>query len=210
MTAYLERLSPEDKQLIDEIASGKQVKVEQDSSPKYRELATGLLLQLADSELAGAAGYGQLVNLAPSLSARIELSQVVHDKFAMAESAYKVIEGLGVNVEKYFLLHSWESRIQRHAQLGYRRASSDKRLNALMFPLSNWADLSVFTYLMATMAHLQFEEFSAASFSPLAQLAANSMPIEKLHAEFGLKWLSNLIEVERQEAQLSIYYWHDL
>ena len=209
MTAYLDRLTEADKVLLDSITEGKQVTADQEISPKYRELITGLLLQLADSELAGAAGYGQLLNLGPTLACRIELSSIVNDKFCQAQNAYELIKALGLNVEKYFLLHSWDARIQRHAQLGYRRASSDKRLNALMFPLTSWPDLSVFTYLMATMARLQFEEFSTASYEPLAELATASVSLEKRHSEYGLKWLANLVEAERLEAQVSINYWHE-
>lgn len=209
MRAILERLTEKDKQLIVDIAGGQQVAAEHESSPKYRELVTGLLLQLADSELAGASGYGQILNLAPSLICRVELSSIVNDKFCQAQNAYEIIRNLGVNVEKYFLLHAWESRIQRHAQLGYRRASSDKRLNALMFPLSNWPDVAVFTYLMATMARLQFDEFSAASFTPIAELAKRSVSLEQRHAEYGLAWIGRLEAAEREEAQLSINYWHE-
>ncbi|MBX9688329.1 MAG: phenylacetate-CoA oxygenase subunit PaaI [Candidatus Obscuribacterales bacterium] len=209
MTAYTERLSQKDKELIAEIAEGRSFSHANESSPKYKELVSGLLLQLADSELAGASGYSQLLHLGPDLICRLELSKIVHEKFLLATSAYKLVSELGVNVEKYFLLHSWEARIQRHAQLGYRRASSDKRLNALMYPLHSWPDISVFTYMMASMARLQFEEFSQASFLPLAKLAADSLNLERRHAEHGLNWLKGLDAPERAEAQLSINYWFE-
>lgn len=204
-------LSENDRKLLDAIASGNSINNLQDGSNKYRELATGILLQYADSEMAGAAGYALALPWVPSLPERVELSRITYEKLALAQRAYTLAAQSGINVDKYISSHSWEARLHRNVSLGYRRGSADKRVNALMYPLQGWADLTMFTYLMASMACLQLEDFSKSSFQPWAALASSHLRVEESHRDFGLECVKRQTQLESElpYLQLSMRYWFE-
>lgn len=205
-------LAEDDCTLRDNIKSGSRVKSLQTSSRFYRELAIGILLQYADSEMAGAAGYGMSLNMAPQLHYRIELSQITSEKLKLAAKTYELAAQTGINIDKYISSHCWEARLPRTVSLGYKRTSSDKRVNALMYPLQSFPDLAMFSYLMASMACFQLQDFSKSSFEPWAALASDHLPVEEKHKDFGIcsiKALSQSSNDELQELQLSFRYWFD-
>lgn len=199
-----------DRDILAKIASGEKIGSLQGSSSKYRELATGILLQYADSEMAGGAGYAGVLSQAPSLNERVRLAAIMYEKLSLAQKTYQLVRETGINIDKYIASHCWESRLERNVFLGYRRASSDKRLNALMYPLQGWSDQAIFTFLMASMACLQLEDFSKSSLYPWSQLALSHLPIERTHKEFGLACIERLSHVESElgQMQLSIRYWY--
>lgn len=206
-----ELLSEADRTLLEKICSGVCIMKLEDSSGKYKELVTGLLLQYADSEMAGAAGYASSLPIAPSLAERSTLARIITEKYSLAEKTYSLVAQTGINVDKYVSSHCWESRLNREVSLGYRRMSGDKRLNALMYPIQGWPDLVVFTYLMASMACMQLEDFTQCSFEPWAALAHTHLPIERSHKQFGADCLHKLAAEERSAAQikLSLNFWHE-
>lgn len=177
---------------------------------KFREIVTRILFELADSQLAGSAGYANLINIGPTLGDRVDLAMIVAEKGKIASDAYAVLQTFGLNTEQYFANNCWEGKIGRNTELGFKRASSDKRLNALLYPLYDWIDVGVFTYLMASMACMQLEEFSQSNFAPLAELAAASLPVERRHADFGARQMEKLASnaAQKEETQLRLNYWH--
>jgi 1,2-phenylacetyl-CoA epoxidase catalytic subunit len=206
----VEALSDADRIVLEKIAAGQPIPNLQEVSGKYRELATGILLQYADSEMAGGAGYSTLLPLAPSLAERVALASITYEKLALAQKTYTLVSQTGINIDKYIASHSWEARLGRSAALSYRRMAADKRVNALMYPLQSWNDLVVFTYLMANMACLHLQDFSKSSFEPWAQLAQAHLPIEKTHRDFGITCIARLSEKdsELRQMQLSMQYWY--
>lgn len=192
------------------ISTGQNISNLQDSTGKYKELATGILLQYADSEMAGATGYAASLSLPPTLAERVQLARIAYEKFALAEKTYELVGQTGINVEKYIASQCFEARLQRNVSLGFRRASGDKRVNALMYPIEGWSDLTVFTYLMSSMACLQLDDFSRSSLSPWAQLAAAHLPVEVSHRDFGLDCIKRLALHADKHAQLklSMNYWY--
>lgn len=207
----LRTLADEDCLLRDKIASGSTINSLQTSSKLYRELAIGILLQYADSEMAGASAYAQAMNMASSLAARLELSKITNEKLNLAKNTYDLVAETGINVDKYINSHCWEARLQRNNSLGYKRAASDKRVNALMYPIQSFPDLAMFSYLMASMACFQLRDFSKSSFQPWATLAKNHLPVEQSHKDFGIRSIKAMSASsdEMQEVQLSLRYWFD-
>jgi len=204
-------LTAADQQLISLMERGQKVQSFPADSRKYIELVTGILFQFADSEMAGAAGYTRFINLGPTIDDRRTLATIAAEKMSMVQSTYNLLRELGLNMDKYFSSHCWEARIQRKATLGFRRAASDRRLNALMYPLENWADVAVFTYLMASMASLQLEEFAGSSFLPWSQLVEGFLVLERTHATFGQTQMEKIVtqEGDSQSIQFSMDYWFD-
>ncbi len=204
-------LTASDEQLINLMERGEKIESFPADSRKYIELVTGILFQFADSEMSGAAGYTRFINLGPTIDDRRTLATIAAEKMSMVQSTYKLLRELGLNMDKYFSSHCWEARIQRKATLGFRRAASDRRLNALMYPLESWADVAVFTYLMASMACLQLEEFAGSSFLPWSDLVGQFLTLEKTHAKFGQSQMEKIVnqEGDSQAIQLSLDYWFE-
>lgn len=205
------QLTEQDRQTAALVEAGSQITVLNPEANTYKTLVSSILFQFADSQMAGAAGYATCINIAPTVDDRLDLAKITYEKTSMAKRVYLLLrDGFEINISKYAGLHSWEMRINRHTQLGYRRASSDKRLNALLYPLQTWADITTFTYLMAHMACLQLRDFATCSFLPWAELASEFLPIEEGHAATGKAMLQQLgTETgEHAAAQVSLDYWY--
>lgn len=202
-------LKSEDEVLIGRIKEGALIESWEETTPRFREMASGIILTLADSEMAGASGFATMINKAPTLVSRLALVSMVECKMSMAQDAYAILDGLGMNTEKYFSIHAFDSRIMRSSHLGFSRSTSDKRLNALLYPLESWADVCVLTYLLATMACLVLDEFAKSSFVPLAQYAQKALPLERQHAAVGEAELINLLTNNQElHVQLAFDYWY--
>ncbi|MBS1996196.1 MAG: phenylacetate-CoA oxygenase subunit PaaI [Cyanobacteria bacterium SZAS LIN-2] len=211
MTAHIlnTQLTDEDNQLIERIACGALVENWSETSGRYKELATGIILQFADSQMAGAAGFVPFINKGPMIQDRIDLSRLVTEKMSMAKDAYAVLSGLNFNSQRYVSGHCFDSRVSRDSFLGFSRSSADKRLNALLYPLESFDDMIVFTYLLAVMAKLMLKEFSEASLKPLRDLATDCLAIESSHADLALTALSQRVKLpaSKKQIDLSLHYW---
>lgn len=212
MTAHIlnNQLSEEDSRLIERIAGGALIESWQETGGRFKELATGIILQFADSEMAGAAGFAPFINKCPSIDDRINVSRMVTEKMSMAKEAYAILDGLNFNTYRYLNGHCFDSRVLRDSFLGFSRSSADKRLNALLYPLENFEDMLVFTYLLAVMAKLMLKEFSEASFQPLRQMALKCLEIESSHADLALEALSKRAgqTESKKQIELSLDYWY--
>jgi ring-1,2-phenylacetyl-CoA epoxidase subunit PaaA len=202
-------LVDEDRELIENIERGNRLGSFDKTTPKFRELATGILFQFADSQLAGAAGYNDCLNWGPTLDDRIALATIVVEKMEMAKQTYAILASLNLNVEKYFESHSWDAKVLRGADVGFRRASWDKRLNALIYPLESWVDMAIFAHLMSSMTCYTLNNFAECSFAPLKSLADNCLLIEKRHEAFGENQLQKMARTPSNSIvlQSSLNYW---
>jgi ring-1,2-phenylacetyl-CoA epoxidase subunit PaaA len=202
-------LMDEDKEIIERIAGGALIENWSESSARFKELATGIILQFADSQMAGAAGFVPYINRCPSIQDRIDLSRMVSEKMTMAKNAYAILSGLNFNSQRYINGHCFDSRVSRDTFLGFSRSSADKRLNALLYPLESFDDMLVFTYLLATIAELMLKEFREASFKPLRELAAACLPLECSHADLALTTLKERVKIpaHKNQVELSLQYW---
>lgn len=201
-------LGPEDTLLIEQIENGGTISSWQEAGGRFKELATGILLQFADSQMAGAAGFAPFINRATTIEDRLNMSTMVSQKLSMAKDAYEVIGGLNFNVDRYLSSHCFESRVLRDSFLGFSRSSADKRLNALLYPLEGFEDMLVFTYLLGVMARLMLGEFADAKFIPLKELACSCLPLETAHANFALLALRRKAEAHKKQIELSYQYWY--
>lgn len=200
----------EDCRLLSIIEEGGSVKSFHQGSARYSQLLVDIILQFADSQLAGATGYATIVNSAPTLNDRTGLARIVIEKLEMAQRSYALLQNHhGMDVEQYVRSHGWEARVMRGARLALRRPVTDRRWHALMFPLEGWLDMTVFAYLMSSMTCLMLENFLSCSFSPLCQLATECLPVEQCHQSFGQQQLRNALRDARNGTaiQASLDYW---
>ena len=206
----MEPFNQEDNELIAKLESGYKLQSLNDCTKNYRKFLTNILFQFADSQLAAASAFSDVMQLAPSLDSRIELATITKDKLEMTKLTHNIMNELDLNFKKYFSSHDWKSRVNRHASLGYVRASSDKRLNALMYPLEGWCDVAIFTYLMSAMTCIQLSDFTNCSFTPWSKLASKILKIEKIHCGYGLKFIDEAWDMREDtlELQASMNYWY--
>ena len=176
----------------------------------YRSELLRLVVVFADSELAGAAGFCPFINRGPGVRERIVAAKIVTEKYVHAEMALKLLEAFGVNPTLYVRSHAWDSRLDRHVDLGTRRIGGDKRLNVFHYPLEGWEDAVVFNMLMGAATAVQLDEMAQSSYAPLAAAIAQILPREREHAQLGEGGVRQSVERSgsKTAVQAAVNYWH--
>lgn len=176
--------------------------------PRYRAELMKLMTTFVDSELAGAAGFADIINAGPGIKERIAAARIVLEKTDNADRVLKVMADFGVNADKYANHHPWTARLAREADIGASRSDHDMRLAVFNYPLDGWADAVVMNLLMGRAVAVQMAEFSLVSYQPLAEAFRAIAPVEAHHAELAEEGLAKLVEGGDLGAlQASVDYW---
>ena len=177
--------------------------------PRYRGELMRWMASFVDSELAGAAGFADLINQAPGLKARIAAARIVLEKTDHAERVLELMGEFGADVARYAAHQPWAARIGRDATLGAQRHGGDMRLSVFHYPLQGWVDAVAFNALMGEAVGVQLEEFAAVSYTPLAEALRAIAPRERRHAELGVEGLRAIVATAdgRAQAKASVAYW---
>ncbi len=177
--------------------------------PRYRAELMKMMATFVDSELAGAAGFADIINEGPGIKARIAAAKIVLEKSDSAEKVLRIMGDFGADTERYADHHPWTARLARDADIGQTRSKHDMRLAVFNYPLEGWADAVVMNLLMGTAVAVQLEELSHASYQPLAEAFRAIQPIEAHHAELAEEGLMVLVEAQGTEAlqELAGYWW---
>ena len=196
--------------LLARIANNEKLTAQDDLSPGYRGEIRRLMVAFVDSELAGAAGFVDIINKAPGMRERCTASRIVSEKFDHAQKVLELLEGFGVNTDLYVQSHPWDARLSRTIDLGNRRIGGDKRLNIFHYPYEGWLDSVVMNMLMGLASSIQLEEISHCSYAPLAAVMGEIADTEAEHAELGRKGLVKSLEngYSLEAAQASVDYWY--
>lgn len=200
----------EDEKLIEAIAAGSRIASPEDVTPAYRAELLRLMVVLADSELAGAAGFADQINQAPGMRERTTAARIVAEKFAHAETILELLRPFGVSPELYVTSHSWNARVNRAVDLGTRRTGGDKRLNVFHYPLEGWTDAVAMNMLMGSASSIQLAELLDCSYGPLADAMVEIVKREADHASLGEIGLVQAIDRDGSvtAAQASVDYWY--
>ena len=177
--------------------------------PRYRAELMRLMATFVDSELAGAAGFAEIINEGPGIKERIAASRIVLEKLDHAERVLKIMGEFGANTDRYANHHPWTARLDRDADIGASRSEHDMRLAVFNYPLQGWADAVMINLLMGKAVTIQLAEFSLVSYQPLAEAFRAIAPVEKRHADLAEEGLSKLaIDDEAKDSlQTSVDYW---
>lgn len=198
-----------DRALAERIKSGDTIAGPQHVTPGYRTELMRLMVVLVDSELAGAAGFADLINAAPTLEDRVLAARMVSEKYAHANRVLALLEPFGVKPDLYLAEHAWAGRVDRSANLGTRRLGGDKRLNVFHYPLQGWLDALVFEMLMGSASVVQLSDQAESSYGPYAEALTEVIAGEGRHAHQGEAALATVIErsgnLTRPQAALA--YW---
>lgn len=199
---------PEEINISDYLEQGGKLTAPDNAPPRYRAELLRMMASFVDSELAGAAGFADVINEGPGITERIAASRIVLEKFDHAERVLKIMGEFGANIDRYQTVHPWNARIERGDNLGVRRREGDMRLNVFHYPLNGWTDAVVMNVLMGRATIIQLKELAHCSYQPLAEAFQEILPRETRHAELGEEGLKKLAEEGgREDIAASMDYW---
>lgn len=176
---------------------------------RYRGELMRIMASFVDSELAGSAGFANVINDAPGIKERIAAARIVLEKADHAERVLKVMGEFGVDEKRYATHHDWAKRLERDASVEAARTGTDMRLPVFHFPLAGWVDSVVMNVVMGEATAVQLGELSRISYAPLAEAFRAIAPREGRHAILGYEGLTKIAATEqgRAAAKESVAYW---
>ncbi len=200
----------DEESLVSFVSGGGRLSAPENVTPRYRGELMRLMAIFVDSEMAGASGFADCINMAPGLKERMTATRIVLEKFDHARQVLELMELFGANTAQYVGAHPWASRLDRSVNLGLRRMDGDMRLNVFHYPINGWVDAVVMNVLMGQATVVQLDELTRGSYQPLADTLATILPIEKRHAERGEQGLLAALARghDRTDAQASANYWY--
>ena len=197
-----------DMSIEDYLAQGGVLTSPANVPPRYRAELMKLMATFVDSELAGAAGFADIINEGPGIKERIAAARIVLEKTDHADKVLAVMGEFGVDRGRYANHHPWTARLDRDADIGATRGAHDMRLAVFNYPLAGWADAVVMNLLMGRAVVVQLAEFQLVSYQPLATAFRSIAPVELRHAELAEEGLERLVaEGQGADLQASVAYW---
>ncbi|SDC45073.1 Phenylacetic acid catabolic protein [Ruegeria marina] len=176
--------------------------------PRYRAELMKLMATFVDSELAGAAGFADIINQGPGIKERIAAAKIVLEKTDNADRVLRIMGEFGANTQRYANHHPWTARLDRSADIGASRSEHDMRLAVFNYPIEGWVDAVMMNLLMSRAVIVQLADFSMISYQPLAEAFRTIAPIETRHGELALEGAVKLVELGQADAlQASANYW---
>lgn len=181
---------------------------------RYRGELMRIMASFVDSELAGSAGFADVINAAPGIKERISAARIVLEKADHAERVLKVMAEFGADAGRYATHHDWSKRLPREAAPEDAKGANnlratDMRLPVFHFPLDGWVDAVTMNVLMGEATGVQLGELCRISYTPLAEVLRAVSPREARHALLGLEGLTKIAATPdgRAAAKTSITYW---
>jgi len=196
-----------DMKIEDYLAQGGVLTSPGNAPPRYRAELLRLMATFVDSELAGAAGFADIINQGPGIKERIAAARIVLEKTDNADKVLKIMGDFGANTAKYANHHPWTDRLSRDADIGTSRTDRDMRLAVFNYPLDGWQDAVVMNLLMGLAVGVQLGEFSRVSYAPLADAFRAIASVEAHHAELAAEGLARLAEDGTELMQAQVNYW---
>lgn len=195
-----------DMSLSDYLAAGGRLTSPANVPPRYRAELLKLMATFVDSNLAGAAGFADAINLAPGLKARAAAARIVADKLANADRVLGLMGEFGADEARYVRQHPWNARLDRDADIGATRIGGDMRLAVFNYPFTGWADAVVMNLLMGNAVCVQLEELRDVSYQPLAEAFRDILTVERRHADLAAAGLP-VAQAEGEALQPAVEYW---
>jgi 1,2-phenylacetyl-CoA epoxidase catalytic subunit len=176
--------------------------------PRYRAELLKMMATFVDSELAGAAGFADVINEGPGIKERIAAAKIVLEKTDNADKVLRLMGEFGANTDRYANHHPWTARLPRDAEPGTRRSDHDMRLSVLNYPLDGWVDAVTMNLCMGLAVVAQLSDMQQVSYQPLADVLRKVTPVETRHVELAEEGLARLADQGHREAILNaLCYW---
>lgn len=200
---------PEEMSIETYLAQGGVLTTPANVPPRYRAELLKIMATFVDSELAGAAGFAEIINEGPGIKARIAAARIVLEKTDHADRVLRLMGEFGADTDRYADHHPWTARLTREADIGQTRSRHDMRLAVFNYPIEGWADAVVMNLLMGRAVVIKLQELAQVSYQPLAEVFRAVLPIETRHAELAEEGLMQLVEAYGTEGlqELVDYWW---
>ena len=184
--------SQREQRMIEKLAKAESIEGVDDASDEYYEHLTNLMVQQADSELAGGFGYVPWIMKAPTTEEMLIVSNIVRDEVRHARAMYRLLEDAYFGVDDWVEKMDFTFRVDDDQFLGDKRASADKRVNIFYYPIESWADFVMFNFLMDRGAGHQLEDVKTSSYGPWRREIDRIFKEELTHIAHGDYWVKRL------------------
>jgi len=199
---------PNDMNIADYLAQGGRLTNPANVPTRYRAEIMKIMATFVDSELAGAAGFADVINAGPGIKERIAAARIVLEKTDNADKVLRLMGEFGANTDQYANHHPWTDRLPRDTAPGTTRSAHDMRLSVLNYPLDGWTDAVVMNMLMGLAVGVQLSEFIRCSYQPFAEAIREVTPREQRHTELAVEGMEKLIaQGETDALNESVAYW---
>ena len=196
---------------ISELGKGRKIEADDPMPTEYREALVNLMIQQADSELAGAYGYVPWIEKAPNIHEKLLVAQIVKDEMRHAYAMYKLLDELGIETESRIVEHDYTFRIsESDTNIGTERQKQDSRVNIFYYPIDTWTDFIMFNFCMDRGAGHQLEDALDSSYAPWARTIKQIFKEEMMHVNHGDTWVKKLAENPEtfDEVQEALNKWY--
>ncbi|MFI5251572.1 MAG: Phenylacetic acid catabolic protein [Bacteroidota bacterium] len=195
--------------MMKKLSKHESIETPDEMSDEYYEHLTNLMVQQADSELAGGFGYVPWIMKAPTTEEMLIVSNIVRDEVRHARAMYRLLEDAKFGVDDWVEKMDFTFRVGDTQNLGTERAASDKRVNIFYYPIDSWADFVMFNFLMDRGAGHQLEDVKDSSFGPWRREIDRIFKEELTHIAHGDYWVKRLAldPAAKHEIQDSLNRW---
>ena len=118
----------DEESLVSFVAGGGRLSAPDNVTPRYRGELMRLMAIFVDSEMAGASGFADCINLAPGLKERIIATRIVFDKFNHARQVLALMEQFGANTAQFVEIRAGLQEGEQVALDARRRAGAELQL----------------------------------------------------------------------------------
>ncbi len=193
----------------EKLAKHESIETIDDMSDEYYDHLMNLMLQQADSELAGGFGYVPWIMKAPTTEEMLIVSNIVRDEVRHGRAMYRLLEDAKFGVDDWVDKMDFSFRVEDSQELGTGRASADKRVNIFYYPIDSWADFVMFNFLMDRGAGHQLEDVKVSTFGPWRREIDRIFKEELTHIAHGDYWVKRLAldSTTKNEIQDSLERW---
>lgn len=182
-----------EKRMWEKIENGGAIESVDEMSDEYYENLSNLMLQQADSELAGAFGYVPWIMKAPTTEEKLAVANIVKDEVRHARAMYRLLTDIGIDAESHVGNHDYTLRVDLKAdELKDKRAAEDKRVNIFYYTIDTWADFVMFQFCMDRGAGHQLEDVRKSTYGPWKREIERIFKEEMMHVNHGDFWVKKL------------------
>ena len=182
-----------ERRMWGKIRNGEVIENPDEMSDEYFQNLVNLMLQQADSELAGAFGYVPWIMQAPTTEEKLAVANIVKDEVRHARAMYRLLEDLGINVDAHVGRHDYTLRVDAKGdELKDKRAADDRRVNIFYYTIDSWEDFVMFQFCMDRGAGHQLEDVRHSTYGPWKREIERISKEEMMHVNHGDYWVKKM------------------
>ncbi len=200
-----------EKRMWARIQAGESIENSDEMSDGYFDNLANLMLQQADSELAGASGYVPWIMRAPTTEEKLAVANIVKDEVRHARAMYRLLEEIGIDAETHVTRRDYMLRVDAKSdELKEKPAADDRRVNIFYYTIDTWADFVMFQFCMDRGEGHQLEDVRKSTYGPWKREIERIFKEEMMHVNHGDFWVKRLAldRTTKAEVQTALDLWY--